>query len=347
MAVILVVTSAPPLVEGGHLVIARALEAALLEAGHDAAIVTTPSNRFGRQGSAYLANWMTDVSQTGAGKPVDQVISLRFPSYAVRHPVHVSWLNHTMREYYDLWDEFSSELSARGRIKERVRRQLIHAADTYLLKRVTRLYAQSRTVQERLQRWNRLSSEVLHPPPPPRPYRAGAYGDYLFVASRLAPLKRIDLILRALAEADAAGIPMVVGGEGEDLPRLRTLARELDLDGRVTFTGRLSETGLVQHLASCRAVVFVPKREDYGFVTVEAFASGRPVVTATDSGGPVELVMDGVNGLVTAPEPRALAQAFRRLMESPGEAERMGAEALKTAAALTWPATVERLLQVR
>jgi glycosyltransferase involved in cell wall biosynthesis len=347
VAVVLVVTSAPPLVEGGHLVIARALEQALLEAGHDAAIVTTPSNRFGRQGSAYLANWMTDVSQTGSGKPVDQVISLRFPSYAVRHPVHVSWLNHTMREYYDLWDEFSSGLSARGRLKEGVRRQLIHTTDTYLLKRVTRRYAQSKTVQERLLRWNRLSADVLHPPPPPRPYRVEAYGDYLFAASRLAPLKRTDLVLRALAEPEAAGIRMVIGGEGEDLPRLRTLARELDLDGRVTFTGRLSDTDLVRHLASCRAVVFVPKREDYGFVTVEAFASGRPVVTATDSGGPVELVEDGVNGLVTAPEPRALAQAFRRLMDGPGEAERMGTAARRTAAALTWPATVERLVQVR
>ena len=64
----------------------------------------TPQNRFGRQGSAYLANWLTDVGRTSDDRPIDQVISLRFPSYAVRHPRHVCWLNHTMREYYDLWD---------------------------------------------------------------------------------------------------------------------------------------------------------------------------------------------------------------------------------------------------
>ncbi len=133
VAVIAIVTSAPPLIEGGHLVLARALERALLEAGHRAGIVTTPSNRFGRQGPAYLANWLTDVGMTGTGDRVDQVISMRFPSYAVRHPNHTCWLEHTMREYYDQWDRFSSGLSPQGRVKETVRRTLVRAADSYLL----------------------------------------------------------------------------------------------------------------------------------------------------------------------------------------------------------------------
>jgi glycosyltransferase involved in cell wall biosynthesis len=344
VAVILVVTSAPPLVEGGHLVIARSLERALRDAGHRAAVVTTPSNPFGRQASAYLANWMTSVRQTGDGYPVDRVISLRFPSYAVRHPAHVSWLNHTMREYYDLWDDFSSRLSPRGRLKERVRRAGIHAADTYLLRRVTRVFAQSRTIQERLTRWNRISSEVLYPPPPQRPYRADAYGDYLFFASRLSPLKRADLVLRALAEPEASRVRLVLGGEGEERGRLDALARELSVKDRVTFTGRLDEAALVEHLARCRAVVFVPRGEDYGFVTVEAFASARPVITTTDSGGPGELVRDGENGLVTAPAPAALARAFGRIMDSPTDAARMGAQGFSDVQRLSWPATVERLL---
>ena len=99
-----VVTSAPLFVEGGHLVIARSLVQALREEGHEAAMVLTPQNRFGRQGAAYLATWFTDVGLGDHNKAVDQVISLRYPSYAVRHPNHVVWLNHTMREYYDQWD---------------------------------------------------------------------------------------------------------------------------------------------------------------------------------------------------------------------------------------------------
>ena len=60
MSRIAVVTSSPPMVEGGHMVIARSLVRALREAGHDAEVVVTPQNRFGRQGSAYLATWLTD-----------------------------------------------------------------------------------------------------------------------------------------------------------------------------------------------------------------------------------------------------------------------------------------------
>ena len=345
MAVIAVVTSAPPLTDGGHLVIAQALQRALVVAGHRAGVVTTPSNRFGRQASAYLANWFTDVGLTGEGQRVDQVISLRFPSFAVRHPQHVSWLNHTMREYYDLWDTFSAGLSARGRAKERARRAIIHAADSWLLRRnVTAVFAQSRTVQNRLTRWNGVTSEVLHPPPPQRAYRCDGYGDYLFFASRLSPLKRAGLLLEALASPPARHVKCVIGGEGEELRRLQRFAREHDLDRRVRFTGRLEDEALIRHLAGCRAVVFVPKDEDYGFVTVEAFASRKAVITCSDSGGPLEHVRDERNGLVAAPAPEALARACARLYDSPGDAERMGAQGQADITHLTWDGVVRKLI---
>ena len=343
MAVILVVTSAPPLVEGGHMVIARSLQRALVEAGHQATIATTPSNRFGRQASAYLANWLTDVGQTGDGHKIDQVISLRYPSFAVRHPRHVSWLNHTMREYYDLWEGFAAGLSPHGRIKERARRAVIHAADTYFLKRVSKRFVQSETIRARLQRWNHLDAEVLHPPAPPRNYRCDGYGDYLFFASRLDPLKRADLVLRAMAAPAAQNVRCVIGGEGSLRPSLEALARELGLDSRATFVGRLDDDGLTRHLAACRAVIFPPKDEDYGFVTIEAFESAKAVITTTDSGGPLDLVRQDRNGIVAEPTPASLAVAMARLMDDAGGAERMGQQALRDAAPLTWAATVERL----
>ena len=217
---IAVVTSSPPMAEGGHMVIARSLVQALQEAGHDADIVITPQNRFGRQASAYLATWLTDVG-TADGRKIDRVISLRYPSYAVRHEHHVCWLNHTMREYYDLWERFSATLSPPGRLKEGVRRSLIHAADRYLLGRnVERLFVQSRTVQQRLAAWPEVRSTVLYPPAPQRAYRCEDYGDYIFMVSRLTPLKRADLLIDALATADGAGIRAVIAGEGEDRDRL-------------------------------------------------------------------------------------------------------------------------------
>ena len=72
---VIVATSDVPFVEGGHLTIARALVRALEENGHEAALLKTPQNRFGRQGRAYLATRFTDVSQDGLGRPIDQIIS--------------------------------------------------------------------------------------------------------------------------------------------------------------------------------------------------------------------------------------------------------------------------------
>ena len=268
------------------MVIARSLAQALRDAGHEADIVVTPQNRFGRQASAYIATWLTDVGQS-AGHPIDQVISLRYPSYAVRHASHVCWLNHTMREYYDLWDRFSSGLSPRNRFKEGLRRRALHAADRYLLTRnVSRLFVQSRTIQARLQMWPELSSTVLYPPAPQRPYRRDSYGDYIFMVSRLTPLKRADLLIRALAVPEGKCVRAVIGGEGEEHARLTALAAELGVADRVTLTGSLSDAELLDHLARCRAVCFPPLDEDYGFVTAEAFASGKAVVTCRDSGGP-------------------------------------------------------------
>jgi len=345
VAVITIVTSAPPLTEGGHLVLARALERALNDAGHRAGIVTTPSNRFGRQGPAYLANWLTDVGMTGSGEHVDQIISLRFPAYAVRHPRHVCWLVHTMREYYDLWDDFSSGLSPQGRVKETMRRTLVRTADTYCFKHhVKKLFTISQGVTDRLTRWNGVSSEVLHPPPPPRAYRCDGYGDYLFFASRLTPLKRADLALQALADPAARNVTLVIGGEGEEQPALERLAGELNVRDRVTFTGRLTDDALVNHLARCRAVVFVPKNEDYGFVTVEAFASGKAVITCRDSGGPTELVRSGENGFVADPTPASLARGYADVMDNPRMAEQLGGRGREDVRSLTWANVVRKVV---
>jgi glycosyltransferase involved in cell wall biosynthesis len=341
-----VVTSSPPMSEGGHLVIARSLVTALRGEGHEADIVVTPQNRFGRQASAYAATWLTDLGSTD-GQPIDRVISMRYPSYAVRHPSHVCWLNHTMREYYDLWDRFSAQLSPQGRIKESVRRRLIHAADRYLLTHnVKRLFVQSRTIQDRLRMWPDVSSTVLYPPAPPRPYRCDDYGDYIFMVSRLTPLKRADLFVRALAEPVAQGIRAVIGGDGEERARIEGLIASLGLQDRVVLVGRLDDEALVDQLSRCRAVCFPPFEEDYGFVTVEAFASAKAVITCRDSGGPVELVAHGETGLVCDPTPAALASALRALADDRALAERMGRQGRARAEELSWRRTVAALLAV-
>jgi glycosyltransferase involved in cell wall biosynthesis len=346
MAVLAIVTSSPPAIDGGHLVIARSLVSAARESGHDAHLLVTPDCQFGRQVSSYLATWRTAVD-LAVGQKVDQVISLRYPSYAIRHAVHVSWLNHTMREYYDLWPRFAGALSPQGLVKERVKRLAVHAVDRWLLTRnVTEVVAQSRTVQRRLTRDLGVESDVLLPPPPPRPYRCEGYGDYIFAVSRLTPLKRLGLLIQALAEPAARHIRAVIAGEGESRGDLDRLSQTLGVSDRITWLGRVSDEAMIDHLARCRAVCFPPLGEDYGFVTVEAFASRKAVVTCIDSGGPAELVRDAETGLLCEPTPGAMAASIARVMDDPAFAERLGSAGAEYAATLTWPAAVKRLVIV-
>jgi glycosyltransferase involved in cell wall biosynthesis len=344
MSRIAVVTSSPPMVEGGHMVIARELARALRENGHDAHIVVTPQNRFGRQASSYLATWLTDVGSS-EGRSIDQVISLRYPSYAVRHPRHVCWLNHTMREYYDLWERFSAGLTPQGRAKERIRRAVIHAADRYLLTRnVTRVFVQSRTIQQRLSMWPDIRATVLYPPAPQRAYRCDEYGDSFLLVSRLTPLKRAELVIAALAHAEGRGVRCILAGDGDQRASLEKLAHERGVADRVKFTGRVTDDQLVELLGRCRAVCFPPYQEDYGFVTVEAFASHKAVVTCSDSGGPAELVTDQLSGFVCDPTPESIARALRMLAEDTALAERMGQQAFEAGGRLTWADTVRQLV---
>ncbi len=343
MSRILVVTSGALFVHGGHIVIAEETVAALRRAGHDAEILVTPQNRFGRQATAYMATWLTDVGQTADGHRINQVISLRFPSYAVRHPRHLCWLNHRMREYYDLWPRFSKGMGRRGLLKEKVRRSIFHFVDHWLLTRhVTSLFAQSRTIQERLRRFGDIPSTVLHPPAPERPYRCDAYEPFVFAVSRLHPLKRMHLLVEGMSHAP--GLKAVIAGRGEEEDALRALIRERGLQDRVTLVGAIDDNAKLDYLARCAAVFFAPESEDYGFVTLEAMNSGKAVVTATDSGGPAEIVEDQKNGLVVAPDGRSVGAALRRMAESPRFAQELGAGALATARSHTWDRAISKLL---
>ena len=251
-----------------------------------------------------------------------------------------------MREYYDLWERFVRGLGRKGRLKEGVRRRMFHTVDRWLLTHnVTRLVAQSRTIQARLQRFGGIRSELLYPPPPERAYRTDGYGDYVLAVSRLHPLKRLDLLVEAAALARDRSLSFKIAGEGEEESRLRERIRALGLEGRVELLGAVTDAQLVDHYARCRAVYFAPWNEDYGFVTLEAFRSGKAVVTAADSGGPAELVCHGENGLVSAPTAEALATELDALGRDRGLAERLGEAARRDAEAFRWERAVEELLR--
>jgi len=318
---------------------------ALRECGHEADLMLTPQNRFGRQLRAYAATRFTDVGMDGLGRTIDQVISFRFPSFAVRHPRHVCWLNHRMREYYDLWEDLCARLDYKDKIKETVRRQIIRTLDTHLLKHdVTKVLAQSETVRERLETWGNIHSEVLYPPPPHREYRRGSAGNFIFSVSRLHPLKRLDLLIEAFRFVRNLDLQARIIGSGPEFEPLRSKVKEYGLQDRIFLLGETDERTLLENYSRCLAVFFCPLKEDYGLVTPEAFASGKPVITARDSGGPAELVKNGETGFIVEPTPREIALRIDQFAEDRALAETMGQAAFDFVSGMTWEKAVQKLL---
>src|SRR5262249_35548301 len=130
-------------------------------------------------------------------------------------------------------------------------------------------------------------------------YRPAGFGDYVLSAGRLDPLKRFDLLIQAVSHA-ATPVKVKIAGAGPEEGKLRELAARLGGADRVELLGWVAEDEMVRLFSQALAVYYAPYDEDYGYVTVEAFKSGKPVVTTADSGGVLEFVEDGVDGFVAA-----------------------------------------------
>jgi glycosyltransferase involved in cell wall biosynthesis len=249
---------------------------------------------------------------------VDRVISMQFPGYGVRHPDHVVWLMHQHRAVYELYPERDAP-PALARLRDAV-----HAFDTAALGRATRRFANSANVAARLQRFQGLDAQVLyHPPPFADRYYRGEADPYVFYPARLERLKRQDLLIEA-ARLMKSPLIVLIAGEGGQADFYRALVERLGVQDRVRFLGHVSEAEKVAFYARAFAVFNGPFDEDYGYVTLEAMLASKPVLTCTDSGGPLELVQDGDTGWVVPPEPAAIAAAFDRAYAAPDHTRQLG-----------------------
>lgn len=310
--------------------------------GVEADLVTMPlieRERFDLIRSA-LAWRSLDLREAG-GQPVDAVIATRFPSYAAVHENKVVWLIHQYRQAYDQFGTPYSDFTSSP--EDRRTREAIAEIDRVGLNEARRVFANSRTVAARLRKFNGIASEPLyHPPPLVGRYRKGAFGDYALTVGRLDAWKRPDLPLQALPHAP--GVRLVVVGRGPEEERLRRLARELSVERRVRFLQEVDEEGLIDLYAGARLVVVTPAGEDLGYVPLEAFLSGRPVLTTDDAGGPLEFVRDGETGFVVPARPEAVGAALRLAWDKPEALRELGERGYRRVSPLNWDGVISTLL---
>jgi len=340
---VLVLESQTPFVHGGAEILSRELLTALRGHGYEAELVSIPFRDSPREElMAHAAAWRLIELTRALDRSIDAVVATKFPTYFVRHPAKVAWLVHQHRAAYELCGTPFSDFEHTER-DVGLRKRLLEL-DTAMLRECRGLFSIARTVSARLQKYNQLTATPLyHPPRLAASIRSGPYGDYLLTVSRLEKVKRIDLAIEAMARA-RGNTKLVVAGDGSERAALAARIEALGLGDRVRLAGRVDDAELIELLAGARALLFTPFEEDYGYVTLEAFLARKPVVTTTDAGGPLEFVEDGVNGLVAAPTPDAVADAVARLASDAAAAARLGEAGYARARLITWDGVVEQLM---
>ena len=332
-----------PFVHGGAEVHVRELVRQLTARGFLAELVSVPFKWYPKEEILpHAAAWrLLDLSECN-GRPVDLVIASKFPTYFARHPNKVAWLIHQYRAAYELCGTPYSDF-AHTELDVGLRDTLIRL-DCEMLGECRAIYANARNTASRLAKFNGLQAEALyHPPRLAKRLEAGAYGDYLLSVGRLESVKRVDLIVRAMAHI-APGVRLVIAGDGTQRANVEKLAEAPDVASRVTFLGSVGDDELVNLYRNALAVVYPPYDEDFGYVTLEAFLARRPVITCTDSGGPNEFVVDGTNGFVCEPAPEAIAAAANRLAADRKLASALGDAGHDVARRITWDGVIEKLV---
>ena len=338
-----------PFVRGGAEVHAERLVDALRDAGHDAELVLVAGQWY--PGSAvvhHMAVWRAlDLSESN-GLPIDAVIPMKFPAYLVRHERKIVWLMHQHRTAYELWDHPDYADLARQPEGALVR-NLIHSADRVALGEAKRVFANSRNVARRLHDALGIASEPLYHRSPMTDallrLEPGPLGDQVVFPSRFEGLKRQSIVVDAMRHV-RSDVRLVLVGRGPDEQALRRRIDEYGLSERVSIEIGPDDRRLMELYRTALGVYYGPYDEDFGYVTLEGFAAARPVITLTDSGGPLEFVADGRTGFVAPPEPRAIAEAFDRLYADRAAAARLGTAGhdVVEREVPAWPEVVARLL---
>jgi glycosyltransferase involved in cell wall biosynthesis len=315
-----------PFIHGGAESHVRQLARALVKAGHSTEIITLPFRFSPPEQLKRCADiWLDEDFTYDNGYAMDRVVCMRFPAYYLKHPNKVPWIIHQHRACYELWETGRGDPQLESETGRPIRDEIIRR-DTESLRAERKVYTVSQCVSNRLLKYNGVSSTPLfHPPPIADNLYCDRADSYIFAPSRLESLKRLDLLIDAM-EFVKSPLVALIAGEGGQQHALQARITEKKLSNRVRLLGAISEEEIPRWYARSLAVYFGSYQEDYGYITLEAMLSKKPVITCVDSGGPLEFVVDRETGFVVRPTAQAVAKAIDDLYQNRSLAVQMGAD---------------------
>ena len=318
-------------VKGGNQIIAEALSKYIKKySNHQTINIHTPMKTYPLRSllKSYATHRLTDLSN------FDLIISLKFPSFMIKHPNHTSYFAHFYRQFYDLWPE------QRKTLPQRITRKIIKFLDKRALGKTKRIIAYSKFIQQRLKD-EKINSELIYCPPIEEEFKCKGY-DYILSTSILDDSrKRISLLIKSMKHIKE-DINLIIAGTGPHEKQLKDLAKN---DPRIIFVGYKSPKELIDLYAEALCTCLVSYKEDYGLVTIESMKSKKPVITCKDSGGPLEFIEHNKTGLIADPTPESIAKQLSTLIKDKSKAKKMGNLAEQRIKFINWKDTISKILK--
>ncbi|OIO07972.1 glycosyltransferase family 4 protein [Candidatus Falkowbacteria bacterium CG_4_9_14_3_um_filter_36_9] len=205
---------------------------------------------------------------------------------------HICYCHTPTRYLWDYTHQYINELNYNKYFKKIISLVLnyIRIWDQHASGRVDKFIANSISVKKRIAKYYRRGAVVIYPPVDLGLFSISKdLGDYFLIGGRLAPYKRVDIVIEAFLKLD---YKLKIFGDGVDMKRLKKIAGD---SKNIEFLGRIDDEAKARLYSRCRAFIN-PQYEDFGITAVEAMASGRPVI-AYRRGGAVETIKENITGV--------------------------------------------------
>ena len=170
----------------------------------------------------------------------------------------------------------------------------------------------------------------------------------ILFAATLVKSKSCDYLLRAFSELVKRyfKIHLVIAGGGELLNEMKSLAYELGIQNKVTFTGALPHTDLLTHMSKCDIFILPSVDEGFGVVYLEAMSFKKPVI-GTEGEGICDILEDNFNGLLVKPRNvESIKSKLELLINSEDLRNKLGNNGYDTVKELTWERNASETINI-
>jgi glycosyltransferase involved in cell wall biosynthesis len=286
-------------------------------------------------------------------EPYDAIITFGTPSewIANRNKNVIWYCLSPNREVFDLHQERQANRSTPQKILFELFSIPYSLVENYVIPKMKKIFSISHTVEQRLNKYLNIETEILYPAIAPSEFSCKSYNKFFFYPSRFAPEKRFEYVIEAFREFkkhDTNSWKLILAGavlkeRKEQQEYYETIAKARHgSSGCIEVFPNVSNMEMSFFYSNCGAVLFAGRDEDFGLIPLEAGASSKPIISVNE-GGARETIIDGVTGFLVDSE-LGMADKMQFVSENTDWAREMGEAGNEhILSKFSWDAFFERL----